>query len=187
MKNALIIHGACDKQEYFDEKLPSLSNSHWFPWLQKQLLVKDIFTQTPEMPEPWQPDYSKWKKEFERFDVNENSILIGHSCGGGFLVRWLTENKIYIDKLILVAPWLDPNQEITKEFFDFDIDPLIMDRMSEVYILVSKDDEDDILKSFDLITKVLVTVKIHKFEGKGHFTFEDMKSIEFPELLDIIL
>ena len=107
MKNAIIIHGTCDEDEYFSDKYPSLSNSHWFPWLQKQLLINNIFTQTPEMPEAHKPDYDKWKKEFEKFDVNSETILVGHSCGGGFLIRWLSENKIKIKKLILVAPWLD--------------------------------------------------------------------------------
>lgn len=31
MKKAIIIHGACDKEEYFSDKYPSLSNSHWLP------------------------------------------------------------------------------------------------------------------------------------------------------------
>ena len=62
MKTAILIHGTCDEEEYFSDLYPSLSNSHWFPWLQKQLLIKGIFTQTPEMPDAYKPDYEKWKK-----------------------------------------------------------------------------------------------------------------------------
>jgi predicted alpha/beta hydrolase family esterase len=57
------------------------------------------------MPSPWYPDYEKFKKEFEKYSVNENTILIGHSCGSSFLVRWLGETKRKIFKLILFTPW----------------------------------------------------------------------------------
>lgn len=185
MKNALIIHGACSREEYFDSKFPSLSNSHWFPWLQKQLLIKNILTQSPEMPEPYKPDYTKWKKEFERYDSNKDSTLIGHSCGGGFLVRWLSENRININKLILVAPWLDPVRENTLDFFEFLIDPLVENRVREIHLFVSSDDEKDVLKSVEIIHNSFKKINIHNFNNKGHFTFEEMGTSEFPELLDL--
>ena len=118
MPNALLIHGCCDEDEYFNEQVPSPSNSHWFPWLQKQLLMCGIETQTPEMPVPYRPDYASWRKEFERFDVGPDTVLVGHSCGGGFLVRWLSEHPVKISQLILIAPWLDPNHRKTIDFFD---------------------------------------------------------------------
>ena len=36
------------------------------------------------MPEPWKPDYEKFKKEFGKYKVSKNTILIGHSCGCAF-------------------------------------------------------------------------------------------------------
>ena len=84
VKNAILLHGSCDKEEYFDDKYPSLSNSHWFPWLQKQLLINGIPAQTPEIYDAYVPNYSIWKKEFERFDVGAQTTLVGHSCGGAF-------------------------------------------------------------------------------------------------------
>ena len=68
MKTAILIHGTCDEEEYFSDLYPSLSNSHWFPWLQKQLLIKGIFTQTPEMPDAYKPDYEKWIDALEKLD-----------------------------------------------------------------------------------------------------------------------
>lgn len=187
MKNAILVHGTCDESEYFDSKQPSLSNAHWFPWLQKQLLVNNIFCQTPEMPDAHTPTYKKWKKEFERFDINENTILVGHSCGGGFLVRWLTENKIKIDKLILVAPWLDPERSKTTDFFDFQIDNELLKRINNCHLLISKDDDQEIHDSVKIITENLPNIKTHEFEDMGHFTYEEMKTEKFPELLNLIL
>ncbi|KKP39485.1 hypothetical protein A2130_02375 [Candidatus Woesebacteria bacterium GWC2_33_12] len=187
MKNAILIHGTCDKEEYFDSNQPSLSNAHWFPWLQKQLLVNSIFCQTPEMPDAHTPVYDKWKKEFERFEVNEDTVLVGHSCGGGFLIRWLTENKIKLNKLILVAPWLDPDRVKTSGFFDFAIDSEMIKRIGEVHLLVSNDDDKDIRDSVEKIVTKLPDIKVHKFDNMGHFTFGQMKTEKFPELLNLIL
>ena len=187
MKNALIIPGTCSEDEYFSDKYPSLSNSHWLPWLQKQLLTKNIFTQTPEMPEAYKPDYKKWSEEFDKYEVNENTILIGHSCGGGFLLRWLSENKVRINKLILVAPWLDPEREKTTSFFNFEIDRNIQDRIGEIHLLVSRDDEKDILESVEIVKKMIPKALYHEFPDFGHFTYDDMKTDKFPELLEYIL
>ena len=90
MKTAIIIHGMPYKdEEYYNPKRPASSNCHWLPWIQKQLLLKDILAQTPEMPVPYEPEYIAWKEIFERFPLNEETILVGHSCGAGFIVRYL--------------------------------------------------------------------------------------------------
>ncbi|MFH2019500.1 MAG: alpha/beta hydrolase [bacterium] len=187
MGNAIILHGTCDKVEYFSDKFPSLSNAHWFPWLQKQLLIKGIFTQTPEIPEAFNPQYDLWRKEFERYSLDRETILVGHSCGGGFLIRWLTENKVDVNKLILVSPWLDPERLKTTDFFDFKIDPSFLDRINEIHLLVSTDDDSDIHQSVSIITSALPDIIVHKFTGMGHFTFGQMQTEKFPELLQIII
>jgi len=188
MKTAIILHGTCDKEEYFDDKYPSLSNSHWLPWLQKQLLIKGIFTQTPEMPDAYKPNYSKWKKEFSRFDVDENTFLVGYSAGGGFLVRWLSENKVNIAKLILVAPWMDPERKETTDFFNFDIDRNIQERTQEIHILISNnEDTEGVNETIKTLESKLPKAKLHKFENMGHFTYGEMKTEEFPALLSLIL
>jgi len=187
MKSAILLHGTCDKDEYFSDEFPSLSNSHWFPWLQKQLLTKGVFTQTPEIPEAYNPQYKLWKSEFEKFVIDEETILIGHSCGGGFLVRWLTENKVKVGKVVLVAPWVDPDRSKTTDFFDFIIDPQLIERVGSLHILVSADDDSDIHQSVEIITKALHGIKLHNFTGMGHFTYGQMKTEKFPELLTILI
>ena len=187
MKNSIIIHGTCDKEEYFSDKHSSLSNSHWLPWLQKQLLINDIFTQTPEMPEAYSPDYEKWSREFARFEVHESTVLVGHSCGGGFLLRWLSENQVKIKKLILVAPWLDPRRDKTTSFFDFKIDQSIKERIGDIHLLVSKDDAADILESVEIIKNSIPNITYHEFIDRGHFCLSDMKTDKFPELLSYVL
>ncbi|PCI25432.1 hypothetical protein COB57_01785 [Candidatus Peregrinibacteria bacterium] len=187
MKNAIIIHGTCNEEEYFDTECASLSNSHWFPWLQKQLLTQGVITQTPEMLDAHIPDYKKWSRGFEIFNMNEETILIGYSCGGGFLTRWLSENPVKINKLILVAPWLDPEREKTLEFFDFKIDKTLIDRVNEIHLFVSSDDDKDILDSVETIKENLIGIQLHEYDDHGHFCFEDMGTEKFPALLEVVL
>jgi predicted alpha/beta hydrolase family esterase len=105
MQNAILVHGWAEEDELYDSQYPTASNSHWFPWLSKQLMIRDIHTVAVEMPNAPYPVYEQWKKEFERFEVHENTTLVGHSCGGGFLIRWLSENAdVKVANVVLVAP-----------------------------------------------------------------------------------
>ncbi len=185
MKNAILIHGITDEEEYFSDKYPSLSNSHWLPWLQKQLLIKGIQTQTPEMPNGIQPIYEEWKNLFERFEINEETILVGHSCGGGFLVRWLSENKIKVGKVALVAPWLDPENELDNKFFDFQIDKNLVDKVKSIRIFISNDSKD-VLDSVSMI-KNSIDLEIEQIDSMGHFTLSSMGKEEFPELVNFLI
>jgi hypothetical protein len=76
MKTAIIIHGTPDKEEWFDRGQPSCSNSHWLPWLQKELLIAGYYAETPEMPTAYWPNYGDWKNGFERYPISEESILV---------------------------------------------------------------------------------------------------------------
>ena len=184
MKNAIIIHGMPDKEEYLKED-SFRENQHWLPWLQHRFCIKGILAQVPAMPEPYAPDYEKWKEVFEYFPINEETILVGHSCGGGFLVRWLSENKVNVGQVVLVAPWLDPDKEFTKGFFDFVIDPDLVSRTKGVTVFYSLDDGKEILESVATIKATLPDAVFREFTNAGHFCEEDGYK-EFPELLEAI-
>lgn len=185
MKTALIIHGCSDKKEYDDNKDAPFFYSPWLRWLQKQLSANNISAQAPEMPVPYKPNYYDWKNTIEQFDINENTILIGHSCGGGFLLRWPSESKRIINKLVLVAPYLDPNNN-RGDFLKFNIDPTLSDRIKSIHILLSND-EESIKTSVKRIMKELPNAKLHEIPNMGHFCLDQMGTDKFPELLDIIL
>lgn len=187
MKTAIIIHGRPEKDEYFDEDFLSPSNSHWLPWLQKQLLINDILAQTPEFPNAYCPVYEEWKIIFEQFSIDEDTILVGHSRGGGFLVRYLSENNISVGTVCLVAPSLMPNPKSENGFSGFEIDPALLERATALHLYYSTDDEPGILESVGAIKAALPDMVVHEFADKGHFTEEDLGSTEFPELLEVIL
>lgn len=183
MKKAIIIHGMPSKEEYYDVNRPASSNCHWLPWIQKKLLLKNVLAQTPEMPEPYNPVYENWRKVFEQLNPDEETILIGHSCGGGFIVRWLSENNIKVSQVILVAPWLDTEKYLNTGMFDFKIDSDIVSKTSGITVISSTDDEDYITDSVNLLKENTTDIKFVEFTDKGHFCFDDLGTTEFPELL----
>ena len=191
MKTAIIIHGMPSKEEYYDSNFDSASNSHWIPWLQKQLNINNILTQTPEMPFPYSPNYESWKKEFERFDINEDTILVGHSCGAGFLIRYLSENNIKVNKVALVASWINPEKdEVGKDMFDnLVIDEKLLSKVKDLKIFISEDDGKEMLESVGHLQDSILNLKENTFwfKDKGHFTFASMKTREFPELLKYLI
>jgi predicted alpha/beta hydrolase family esterase len=188
MKNAIILHGRPTKAEYYSDKYPSMSNSHWLPWLQKQLLNNDIFTATPEVPLAYEPLWDRWVKEVGRYDLTPETILVGHSCGGGFWVRYLSEHPdLRVGKVVLVAPWIDVEQEDPNKFFDFTIDPKIASRTKQLILFNSKDDVTEIQTSVNKLRQEVIDLDYREFEGKGHFTHKYMPDDTFPELLAELL
>ena len=185
MKNAIILHGVRDK----DEPESSMSGGHWIPWLKKNLESRGILTDTPELPNPvfGKCKYDEWLREFLKSKVNKDTILIGHSAGGGFLIKYLSLNPdVKCDRLVLVAPWLDTEHECGEFLSGFELDKKLPERVAQIDLFYSTDDDDFILKSVDKIRETYPKIKVHEFFDKGHFCKDDLKSLEFPELLEVI-
>lgn len=145
---------------------------------------------TPEIPLCYILDYETWKREFERFDVTEETLLVGHSCGGGFLVRWLSENNdIRVGEVVLVAPWLDPENKKggRDDFFVFEIDAELVSRTKGTTIFNSDNDRESVQESVQTIRKHIKGVEYKEFSKYGHFCIKDLEGEAFPELLEHIL
>lgn len=188
MSNAIILHGLPSKNDYYSDEYPSASNSHWLPWLQKHLMIHDIKADTPEIPNVYELSYETFVKEVERFDIDSRTLLVGHSMGAGFWVRYLSEHpELTVDKVVLVAPWLNLDHEEDTDFFDFQIDQTITDRVSEFVIFSSDNDEESVQQSVLLLKKMLPAAVVRTFHDYGHFTLGSMKTDAFPELLEALL
>ncbi|KKS46684.1 MAG: hypothetical protein UV09_C0014G0004 [Candidatus Gottesmanbacteria bacterium GW2011_GWA2_42_18] len=183
--NCIIVHGC--PSDSSEERTKEYAK-HWMPWIRKELTSRGIKTEIPLMPEPWQPDYKAFKTEFEKYIVTPNTILIGHSCGCAFLVRWLGETKQRIKKLILVAPWKinDKNDKWRKLFYEYPVDRTIQECVKNIVMFTADNEETNGKKSLNIFHKALGG-KIIELKGMGHFCFEDMGTYEFPELLKEVI
>lgn len=186
--NCLIVLGCPSNAEKAMDEKTRTYDKHWQPWLKKELIIRGIPTQTPLMPNPWAPVYDAFKNEFSKFSVTENTILIGHSCGCAFLVRWLGETRQTIYKLILVAPWKIPdrNSPIKKAFYRYHIDPTIKSRTKEIVMFTSNNEREAGKRSLTIYHQSLGG-EIINLPNHGHYTMEGMSTPEFPELLTVVL
>lgn len=184
----IFVHGCPSREEEAMDPKTITYDKHWMPWTKKELKSRGIRTETPSMPSPWKPNYEDFKKEFEKYTVDKNTILIGHSCGCAFLVRWLGESKREINKLVLVAPWKipDQNDEGRKLFYNYSVDRNIKSRVKEIVMFTSDNEEEDGKKSLKIFHDTLGG-RVISLKNHGHYTLNDMKTTEFPEILDVIL
>ena len=189
--NCIIVHGCPSTKESLIDMRERTYYKHWIPWAREELLKKGIKTETPLMPEPWAPVYEKFKEEFEKYEVNQETVLIGHSCGCAFLVQWLGDTKRKIKKLILVAPWKlpKPNQvnPIKEKFYGYEIDKTIPERVSEGIVMFTSDNEQVGGQESIEMYRASLGGRIITLSGRGHFTLENMGTVEFPELLEQVV
>ncbi len=89
MRNVLIFHGTGGNPE-----------GNWFPWLKKELEKENCQVTIPQFPDPREGYYlEEWLKVLKQYEtyIDDDTILVGHSLGGLFLLRVLEklEQPVY--------------------------------------------------------------------------------------------
>lgn len=189
MSNAILLHGKPSKEKFEDPGQPKPHEANWLPWLRAELVGREVSTGIPRFPRPYDPRYPEWLAEFEKFHVDDETILVGHSAGAGFIVRWLTEHpEVAVAQAHLVAYYHDfPNKYVN--FSKHNIDADLGSRVGKLVIYNSIDDTFNIQKSVNFLKNRLNRpFEYREFRNYGHFMLDNnMLSVEFPELLDEIL
>jgi len=141
----------------------------------------------PRMPNRTNAQYKEWKIWFERIIpfFQKGTILIGHSLGGIFLPKYLSENTIAktIKAVILVAaPFDDGDSEYSLASFKL---PSSLKKFSKkidkIYLIHSKDDSVVPFKNLEKYQKALPNAKPMIFYNREHFG-----QGTFPEIVKLI-
>lgn len=141
----------------------------------------------PRMPNSWNADYTAWSLWFEKIVsyLGEGVILVGHSLGGGFLLRYLSENElpITVSQLHLVAGVVDDVDCPGVGEFGIDIATWkgFKSSIDEVHIWHSTDDTSVPIHHAQRLVFKYPNATTHYFDDRGHFL-----QSEFPELLAVI-
>ncbi len=187
ISNVVIVHGSPKEDRTKEKDYVPDSKKAWIGWTKKELDKKGVECVCPQMPTPWDPKYSEWKKVFEKIPINKDSILVGTSAGGGFLVRWLGETKTKIKKLILVSPGKVGKSDRLNKFYGNKFYKEVKDLVSEkIVIYTSEDDYDYHIESAEEYAKDFGGKFVKFRKGYGHFTSKTLVNKEFPELLNEI-
>ena len=184
--NLVFCHGVMDPDEDWVNR-ESTPIKNWAYWLQFKI-EKDFesIMQIPFFPHAHAlfMKYDEWEKIMDKQDINEDTVLIGHSAGGGFILKYMAQNpELKIRQIMLVAPWIDVENIQPFGFYkDFKLDNSIVKQTKNgIDLLVSNDDDNDILNSVKEITKSMPDIRGHQFTGRGHFISDTL-----PEIMSII-
>ncbi|MFA6255733.1 MAG: hypothetical protein WC606_00990 [Candidatus Absconditabacterales bacterium] len=143
----------------------------------------------PEMPNKNMASYKAWKIRFEKifpYLNDEYLIIVGHSLGAMFLVKYLGENKFpkKIKQLHLMSTVFDESDMSDEEKYagDFAYDPKIIpnieDQAEEIFLYHSTDDDLVPYSHTEKIKAYLPKAKLMTFTDRGHF-FQS----EIPEII----
>ena len=59
--------------------------NNWFPWLKEQLQTRGHHVIAPQFPINEDQNLSNWFKTLEDCEINDNTIIVGHSVGAAFI------------------------------------------------------------------------------------------------------
>jgi hypothetical protein len=194
-KQIILLHGG-DIYDTYEEYIASLKGvemdfervkaKDWkFDFGEK--LGADFEVVAPKMPSPTNAKYLEWKIWFDKLVpfFEDGVILIGHSLGGIFLAKYLSENNLskkITATFLIAAPY--SKEDVGRSLVDFvlpnDLGNL-QKQGGKMFIYHSKDDKVVVFSSTERYIKAIPTAQLVVFEDRGHFNQR-----EFPELVDNI-
>jgi len=194
-KQIVVIHGGDTFDTYeeylsflksYELNLNKLKTKGWKNSLEEKLGEEfEVFL--PNMPNSANAKYNEWTIMFEKLPpfLGDTVVLVGHSLGGTFLAKYLSENKFpkkILATFLVAAPYNDKDSEDSLGNF---VLPATLKKFEKqggrIFIYHSEDDPIVPFVDVEKYTKDLPKAEKNIFKTKGHFIQE-----EFPELVESI-
>ncbi len=192
----IVIHGGTTYANYDDflrdlaTKTVHLDRLTYKP-MWKERLQQNLGNQyqvlLPAMPNKTNAKYNEWKLWFDRIAevAADGCILVGHSLGGIFLAKYLSENtfpKKIAATLLVAAPYNDEQNEDLTDFKLSTVTPLFKKQAGEVTFYFGADDPVIPISERNHYQKDLPDAMFVTLPAPDHFVRPD-----FPEIVDRIL
>lgn len=189
-KQIIFIHGG-DSFDSYEKYLEHLKNFEfsidWFLSRKKwsislaEDLGGDFQVFAPNMPNKQNARYAEWKIWFEKMlpFIEDEVVLVGHSQGGIFLAKYLSEN-IYPKKIAALMLVAAPHTD-TPETGDFNLMESLENisrQCKAIHLFYSKDDPIVLFSEMERYQEDLPGAQAHIFSDRGHFLQET-----FPEII----
>jgi len=197
MKKQIIIVRGGDTFETYEEYLKFLKGhqvdlnryrSGKIEWKKNlhNILGSDYDVIIPEMPNRINAKYTEWQIWFEKFIplLESEVILIGHSMGGSFLAKYLSENEFpkKIKGLFLIAPPFKGDSEYPLSTFSLPADLNgLANQPEKIFLYQSQDDPVVPFTELEKYQKNLPNATVRIFTDRGHFM-----QPELPEIIQDI-
>jgi predicted alpha/beta hydrolase family esterase len=195
-KQIVVIHGGHPFDKYEDfldymKKRPVVASDFKLKTSWREALVGELGNNFelfhPVMPNKNNAHYEEWKIWFEKMFpfLDDNATYIGHSLGGIFLAKYLSENTFpkRIKAVIMVAaPYEGKNQKHIRNnnYILGDLNDFIK-QANKIFIFHSKDDKVVPISDFEIYKKLLPQAEFHLSENEGHFN-----GMKVEGLVDVI-
>lgn len=192
-QQVVVIHGGDAFEKYEDYlaylksseiSLEKLKSKGWKSNLAEDL-GSDFDVILPRMPNSLNARYMEWKIWFEKIVplLEENILLVGHSMGGIFLARYLSENTLdkKIKAVFLVAAPFYTKDAPCVDFYVPDLLDGLKKQAEKIFLYHSKDDPVVPFEDVEKYKKELPEARVQIFEDRGHFNEE-----HFPEIVNEI-
>ena len=183
-KNYFIIHG-------------SFGNPYenWFPWLNEKLSREGNAVIVPQFPIGVEfQNYDNWSKLLKYYLdlglINENTVIIGHSIAPIFIIKFILENKVKLNKLISVSGFNNFTTDggafdkVNSTFFVNEDKSQIKNYVNEIICFYSDNDPYLPFDVSDSFANEVSTKKVTIHNG-GHFN-SDAGYDTFDKLLEYI-
>lgn len=167
MRTVFIFHGTGGNPE-----------GNWFPWLKEALEKKELHVIVPKFPTPEGQSLASWIEVLNKYKeyINEETIFVGHSLGGMFLLKVLEqlEKPVYA-AFFVAAPvgvrpikYYDSDYAFTQFQFDWDA---ITTKAEHFFVYHSDNDPYVSLGNGEALAKKL-GVKLTFIPNAGHINAE---------------
>lgn len=195
MKQVLIIHGGTTFStykkyiNYLSTKNVQLERLMYAPGWKEGLQAKlgnNYQVLAPSMPNSTNAQYEEWKLWFDRITevIADDVILVGHSLGGIFLAKYLSENsfpKKIIATILIAAPYDDESDEDLGGFKIHTIADLFAKQAGQVIFFHGTDDPVVPIGELEKYKQVLASAEFNLLPAPDHFSRPD-----FPEIVEKI-
>lgn len=113
MKKVVILHGTQGSPE-----------GNWFRWLETELLGRGFEVWLPTLPFAEQPSARQWLDYVHQncpFELDGDTVLIGHSSGGVLALLLAQENKMKLNAVVAVSVFHDNSLKWSANDHLFDV------------------------------------------------------------------
>ena len=166
LNNVFIFHGT----EGYPEE-------NWFPWLKETLEAKGLKVIIPQFPSPpiIAAKINEWFDVLKKYEsnINENTILIGHSLGAVFTLRILEKLNHPVKAVFLtgtpigVKPILNYDRDNSFSGFNFDWDKI--KNQSKNFVVFQSDNDPYVSLDNGKQLANNLGIKLSFVPNAGHF------------------
>ena len=182
MKNVILIHGF--------NGIPKI-----YEWLKAKLEAQSVKVILPSFPPQEGVIYEDWARILDKYKeyINDNSIVVCHSIGNEFIIKYLAEKILPIDTYIGLAGFAEKFHHEGKEALNIAVEKfLVNDEEKQKFISLSKKryaiySDDDHIVPFNALNAYPKEINAEPIliPNIGHMGKRSGME-QFPELLNLV-